>query len=84
MLAYAEAHLADEFVVLDGAEALAAGLYGDPARLHPDAARRVGDVVLLAKGAHFMWDKDIPNPLRGLHGSLTEDEMFVPLIGLRP
>ena len=83
LLAYAQAHLADEFLALDGEEVLAAGLYGDPARLHPDAARRVGDVVLLAKGAHFLWDKDSPISLLGLHGSLTADEMLVPLIGLR-
>ncbi len=84
LLAYAREHLAAEFAVLDGEEAVAAGLYGDPARLHPDAARRVDDVVLLAKGAHFMWNKNDPDPLRGLHGSLTADEMLVPLIGLRP
>ncbi|CAN5789982.1 alkaline phosphatase family protein [soil metagenome] len=84
LLAYARAHLSDAFAVLDGAEALAAGLYGDPARLHPDAARRVGDVVLLAKGAHFLWNKESPTSLLGLHGSLTADEMLVPLIGLRP
>lgn len=84
LLAYARAQLANEFVALDGAEALAAGLYGDPARLHPDAVRRVGDVVLLAKGSHFLWDKRNRDTLLGLHGSLTEDEMLVPLIGLRP
>ena len=83
LLAYAQAELASEFVVLEGERALAAGLYGDPARLHPDAARRVGDVVLLAKGPHFLWKRGV-DPLRGLHGSLTADEMLVPLIGLRP
>ena len=82
LLAYAQAELGGEFVVLDAKQALAAGLYGDPARLHPDAARRVGEVVLLAKGPHFLWKRG-PKPLRGLHGSLTADEMLVPLIGLR-
>ncbi len=83
LLAYAQAELGGEFVVLEGEHALAAGLYGDPARLHPDAARRVGDVVLLAKGPHFLWRRG-QDTLRGLHGSLTADEMLVPLIGLRP
>jgi len=75
--------LGDAFVVLRGAEALAAGLYGEPGTLHPEAHQRVGDVVLLARGPATLWpDREVAR-LRGMHGSLEPEEMLVPLLALR-
>ena len=82
LLAAARAALGARFRVLRGDEALAAGLYGDPAHLHPEAVQRVGDVVLLARGGASLWDKRADGAPRGMHGSLTADEMLVPLIAL--
>lgn len=80
---YYEAHLAEDFYLLDAAEALHAGLYGPTERLHPDAARRIGDWVLLSKGNAMLWNMDPDTVLLGMHGSLEPDEMIVPYIGLR-
>lgn len=81
--AAAERALGDAFVVMGGSDALAAGLYGDPARLHPEAHRRVGDVVLLAKGNATLWANPEQARLSGMHGSLEQEEMLVPLLPLR-
>lgn len=75
--------LGDAFVVLKGADALAAGLYGHPAALHPEADRRVGDVVLLARGNASLWPDERQARLLGMHGSLEPEEMLVPLLALR-
>lgn len=83
LLAAAHEELGDAFVALSGAEALAGGLYGDPAHLHPEADRRVGDVVLLAKGGATMWAEDQNPRMLGMHGSLEPEEMLVPLLALR-
>jgi hypothetical protein len=74
--------LGPDFVVLDGGEARAAGLYGDPSRAHPEAGARVGDVVVLARGGATLWPDDADVVLPGMHGSLEPDEMLVPLLAL--
>ena len=84
LLEYAQTHLSDIYVVLDTEEALQAGLYGNPARMHPDTPRRLGDVVLLAKGKGYLWGAEPERVLLGMHGSLLSDEMTVPLVALRP
>lgn len=81
--ATAEDALGDSFVVLRGADALAAGLYGEPNSLHPEADRRVGDVVLLAKGGATLWPERRQARLLGMHGSLEPQEMLVPFLPLR-
>ncbi len=82
LLAAAQASLGERFRVLLGKEALAAGLYGDPAHLHPEAEQRVGDVVLLARRGACLWDKRAERAPLGMHGSLTAEEMLVPLLAL--
>ena len=84
LLEYAQTYLKDSYVALDAEQALQAGLYGDPARLHPDTPRRLGDVVLLAKGTDYLWPGRVERTLLGMHGSLLSDEMMVPLVALRP
>ncbi len=64
-------------------ELLEAGWLGPP----PSAAvlRRFGDVVLAARGDAAFVDPALPyeTRLRSAHGSLTEAEMLVPLLGVR-
>lgn len=108
LLGAASAALGERFMALRGEDALSAGLYGDPAHLHPEAAERVGDVVLLAREGATLWEADrvrsaderargdgarpaggtLPAgdgppaaaPPLGMHGSLTSQEMRVPLL----
>lgn len=80
--AYLGERLDGRFLVLSGEEALAAGLYGDPDDAHPEAAARLGDLVLLARGGRYLWDAEAPGDMRGMHGALEPDEMLVPLLQL--
>ncbi|HJR26724.1 MAG TPA: PglZ domain-containing protein, partial [Acidimicrobiales bacterium] len=62
------------------AEAIAEGWYGPI--VTDAAAGRLGDVLLAAKGEVAFFDPDDTGPyvLVGRHGSVTEDEMLVPLL----
>lgn len=82
---YHAEHLAQDFHLLDAQAMLHAGLYGPANLLHPDAERRVGDLVLLSKGGATFWvQEDGPAPeVWGMHGSLEPEEMIVPFIALR-
>ena len=70
------------FWVLGRDEAIAAGLYGPVVADH--VRPRIGDVVALARGASAVVDTRTMPPgllaLVGLHGSVTEDELLVPLL----
>ena len=60
-------------------EVLAKGLLGS--RVSPEARLRLGDVALLAQGTVAFLDPAAPESiLIGRHGSLTADELFVPLL----
>ncbi len=80
--AYFARHLSDEFIVLDSAAALAAGLFG-PGTPAPETAFRIGDLLALARGANSLHRGDKRPTMRGRHGGLTAEEMLVPLIGAR-
>jgi predicted AlkP superfamily pyrophosphatase or phosphodiesterase len=69
-----------EFAVLRSEEALALGLFGDGAP-HPEAAARLGDLVLVSTGRRGLYHA-YPDAarLRGMHGGLTDHEMLVPLL----
>jgi hypothetical protein len=72
-------------IVLPVAEAVQAGLYGPPP-VHPELAERIGDTLLLARDrAAFPYraSRDGGELMRGSHGSLTADEMLVPLLAQR-
>lgn len=84
LLAYAREHLSDTFVTLDADVALAAGLYGSPKHMHIETPRRLGDVVLIAKGNTCWWDKHNKQVLLGQHGGLEPEEMLVPFVALGP
>nr|WP_254699053.1 nucleotide pyrophosphatase/phosphodiesterase family protein [Rhodococcus sp. SGAir0479] len=62
-------------------DAVAAGLFGpDPT---PAALRRIGDVVMIARGATAVVRTEAEprmSLLAGQHGALTDDELLVPLL----
>ena len=74
--------LGDRAAILDAHDAVDAGLYG-PTVHHPDLQERIGDTLLLARGPAsfpFQSSRPKPTPSIGAHGSLTAEEMLVPLL----
>lgn len=73
--------LGDAAVVLERADAVAAGLFGD---VDPHVEPLLGDVVVAATGTAGVADSRTQTPhsllLRGMHGSLTAGEMEIPLL----
>jgi hypothetical protein len=79
---YIREHLAREFAVIESSSALESGLLG-PGLPAPSARRRLGDLMVLARG-HHMLDRYVrTEPLRGMHGGLSPWEMLVPLLMVR-
>ena len=76
---YVRRHLAHAFLALDSQQALQAGLFGpgDPA---PETSARLGDLILACRGDTHLHDQDQPPHLLGLHGGLSREEMWVPLL----
>jgi hypothetical protein len=74
----------DRFLIRSRQEALEGGLFGPPE--HADRIKhRVGDFVAIGKGGSQLLGKEIMRnqlSIKGRHGSLTEDEMLVPLIAM--
>jgi len=89
VLGYVASHLADRFVAVETEEALEAGLWGSTAQITPELRARLGDIVILATGDSRLStrperkDDGDSGGLRGHHGSLTADEMLVPLLMTR-
>jgi hypothetical protein len=85
--AYVREHLADHFLALDTEQALEAELFGPVEHLAPYLRVRLGDVLLIAKDDSRLStrdrDKSGGSKLRGHHGSLTPEEMLVPLLMAR-
>ena len=80
--AYVAEHLADRFIVVEMEQALAAGLFG-PGEPAPEVRARLGDLLLLATDDSRLLVKEEPVPFHGHHGSLTAEEMLVPLLMMR-
>jgi type I phosphodiesterase/nucleotide pyrophosphatase len=74
--------LLDEFWVLERDEAISAGLFGPTVADH--VRGRIGDVVAAARGDSAVADsRHVPAAilgLIGLHGSVTPEELLVPLL----
>ncbi|TAK11769.1 MAG: hypothetical protein EPO32_10900 [Anaerolineae bacterium] len=71
-----------QFVVLESANALHAGLFGPPP-FHGDILTRIGDLTLLPRNDAFLWWHDKEDWLVGRHGGLHPEEMRVPLLAAR-
>ena len=79
---YVEDHFAGRFLLLDMDRAVAAGLFG-PAELPPESRNRLGDLLLLARDGSRLICGGENAEHRGEHGSLTPEEMLVPLLMAR-
>ena len=80
--AYVTEHLAGRFLLLEMEQVLAAGLFG-PDEPTPDVRARLGDFLLLAQDDSRLMVEEKPVPFHGHHGSLTPEEMLVPLLMVR-
>ncbi|MCA2208043.1 alkaline phosphatase family protein [Nocardia rosealba] len=72
--------LGDEFVVRTKAQVIEAGWFGP--RVHPEVAARIGDLVVVATGTSGVirsGAEPLQSQMPGHHGSLTADELLVPL-----
>lgn len=73
--------LGDNAAVFTRAEAVGAGLFGPDATV---AGERIGDVVVAMAGRATVVDSRTQSPasltLVGMHGSLTPEELYVPLL----
>ena len=79
--AYVEQHWANDFIVLQQEAVMRSGLLGAP--LDPRTASRLGELLVLARRDAYLWWAADDNRMRGRHGSLTRDEMLVPLLMAR-
>jgi predicted AlkP superfamily pyrophosphatase or phosphodiesterase len=77
---YVREHLDHAFVVLDSARALEAGLFGSQGSLAPETAARLGDLILVSRRNHILYDREDEFGLSGLHGGLSAEEMLVPFM----
>jgi len=83
---YVSEHLADHFVAQETERVLEMGLFGRGEALAPHIRARLGDVVLIARDDSRLTmreKKEDGVQLRGHHGSLTPEEMLVPLLMVR-
>jgi hypothetical protein len=71
-----------QFSFIDPAQAVEAGLFG-PGQPHPQLMDRLGDLLALAQGNHYLWWANKDNPLLGRHGGLSPEEMLVPFLVAR-
>jgi hypothetical protein len=86
VLAAWRATLGEDFWVLSREEAVRAGLFGPVVSEH--ILPRLGDVVAAARGGRAVVDSRVLPVavlgLLGLHGSVTDDELLVPLLVHQP
>jgi hypothetical protein len=67
---------------LPAAELIDAGWFG-PGAAHPQLQRRIGDRVLLMEGHFILRDwlaQEKRHDVIGVHGGLSDDELYVPLV----
>jgi len=83
---YVGDRLAGRVTLLRSADALAAGMFG-PGAPHPELGSRIGDYIMLMRGRATIKDW-LPGEKRyvltGVHGGLTPEELYVPLVVARP
>jgi hypothetical protein len=79
---YIERAWPNQFTMVDSAYAVDAGLFG-PGSQHPGLLDRVGDLIVAAKGAAYLWWANKDNRIYGRHGGLHPQEMLVPFLAVR-
>jgi hypothetical protein len=79
--AYCRDALADRFDLHNSQDLIDAGLFGTGTP-HPRLAERIGDMTLIARGRPIITER-LPTERAfaqiGVHGGLSEDELYVPL-----
>jgi len=70
------------FRVMPSRHALEAGLFG-PGQPAKPTRNRIGDRLAIAQSNGYLWWAAKENPLLGRHGSVTPDEMLVPILMIR-
>lgn len=82
VLATWRARLGEGWLVRSREEAIADGWFGPS--VDPENTERIGDVIAIATGAGSIVATKTEHPffarLIGMHGSLSEDELLVPLL----
>jgi hypothetical protein len=71
--------MADAFAILDSKRALEGGLFGADSRAS-ETSSRIGDLILVARKDHILYDEAEQPHLLGLHGGLGAEEMLVPCL----
>jgi hypothetical protein len=74
--------LSSAFITLDRETVLSSGLLG-PGPVYQETPHRVGDLVGIAVGNHYLARNEHQLTLKGRHGGLSPQEMLVPLLGVR-
>ncbi|MCE5258409.1 MAG: alkaline phosphatase family protein [Chloroflexi bacterium] len=77
-----QAALGDDYVLVPTAEAVQAGLWGS-AEPMSEALARLGHVLVLSRGHHYLDRQGKRFRQRGRHGGMSPDEMLVPWLALR-
>lgn len=80
--AYVQQRLGTSFLALTREQVLESGLLG-PGPVYRETPHRLGDVVGLARGDHYLARNEHQLKMVGRHGGLSAQEMLVPLLGVR-
>jgi hypothetical protein len=80
--AYVEGQLGDAFVTLTREQVLQSGLLG-PGPIYSETPHRLGDLVCVARGDHYLARSEGSTLSLGRHGGLSAREMLIPWLGVR-
>jgi hypothetical protein len=79
---YLNERLSRAFVVIDSQRAFEAGLFGSGTSA-PETTARLGDLLVVSRGDHVLYEGDASPLMLGLHGGLSPEEMLVPYVLVR-
>ena len=79
---YMQEQLGDAFVTLTREQVLDGGLLG-PGPVAAETPHRLGDLVGVARGDHYLARDNHQLKMLGRHGGLAAAEMLIPLLGVR-
>ena len=80
--AYLRCNLGHAFATLTREQVLSSGLLG-PGEMAGETPHRLGDLVCVAHGSHYLAREKRQLDMLGRHGGLSPSEMLVPLLGVR-
>jgi hypothetical protein len=80
--AYLEENLGASFACLTRKQLLESGLLG-PGEAAVETPHRLGDLLAVARGNHYLASAKRQLEMLGRHGGLSPQEMLVPLLGVR-